>query len=170
MICGSHVPTSPSLVKQFPPEHLANIMPCEPICVSVCLVLCLLRAHASPQSHPNPSSHSWVSPYPFMSAHTYMSFLGNFPAIHGRESCPVSPFVSLAVLFSCAFVSLYPTAPIKTHMHRYAPVHTRPRPRLHWDMCNYVNLIKSMLFKNLFFDIFIIILGLWHAICHSVHV
>ena len=87
-----------------------------------------------PYLDPNPSSHSWVSSYPFMSAHTYMSFLGNFPAIHGRESCPVSPFVSLAVLFSCAFVSLYPTAPIKTHMHRYAPVHTRPRPRLHWDV------------------------------------
>ena len=42
------------LFNQFPPHTLAKIMPCGPICVSVCLVLCLLGANTSPCTHPNP--------------------------------------------------------------------------------------------------------------------
>ena len=79
MICGGHVPTSSSLSTNFPPHTLAKIIPCGPICASVCLVSRLLDANASPCTHPNPYPPSWVPPYPFKPARTYMSFLGKFP-------------------------------------------------------------------------------------------
>ena len=54
MICGGHVPTSASLSANLPPHTLAKIMSCGSICASVCLVLRLLGANASPCTHPNP--------------------------------------------------------------------------------------------------------------------
>ena len=64
---------------QFAPPHACQNYVLGPICVSVCLVLRLLGANASPCTHPNPCPSSWVPLYPFMSAHICVSFFGKFP-------------------------------------------------------------------------------------------
>ena len=49
---------------------LVSNMSCSTINESFCLVLRLLRAHASPYTHPNPSQPCWVLHWPFMSRRT----------------------------------------------------------------------------------------------------
>ena len=72
----------------FPPHTLVKNMHYGPICVSVCLVLCLLGANTSPCIHPNPHPPSWVPPYPFMTVRTYVSFWGKFPGHTWPEIIP----------------------------------------------------------------------------------
>ena len=93
--CDNHT----ILVAMSPPHIIVPNMSCSTIIHSFCLVLRLLRDDTSPCKHANLSLPSWVPPYPFMPVHTFVVFLGNFPAIDGRESYPVHTFVSLLSCF-----------------------------------------------------------------------
>ena len=125
-----------------PPHTLAKIMTCGlsvPPLVLFCVCWVLTHPTATLRTHTYPPE-SLLAPLR-LRAHMCL-FWGNFPAIHGWESHPTIPFLCLFVLFACALVLVHPTTPIQTHIHPYARVHTRPHPRLLWNICTSVNLIK----------------------------
>ena len=142
MHCDAHVTTASLNVRYLPPRMLATIMPYSPINHYFCLVLCLLRANASPCTLPNPSPPSWVTHYPFMSVRTCMCVFREIsrPYMHGNHR-PTNPFLLMLVLFLCHPMPLHPNAPIQTHLHPYTPVHTYLHPVLH---CFYVYLGTPM--------------------------
>ena len=101
--------------------------PCQNYVLRDYLCLCLwffrlLCVYASPCVHLNPFAPSWVLSYPFFVFTRICVFLGNFPAMHARESYPANPNMSLFVVFACALVKVHPTAPIQTHIHPHIPV------------------------------------------------
>ena len=127
----SHTPYSLvwSVAVTCPPSHLPKLCPAGlsvPLFGLFCVCWVLMHPPEPIRTHDHPPE----SLFTLLCLHTYMCLLGgNFPAIHGRKSYPVSLFLSLFVLFVCALVIVHPTVPIQTHMHPYTSIYTRPHPR-----------------------------------------
>ena len=49
---------------------------------------------------------------------------GKFPRPYGPKPCPVYQHMFILTLFSCPPAPTYPFAPIRTHLHAFALVHT----------------------------------------------
>ena len=119
---------------QYPCGHFPHTHACPQLCparppITLFALFCVCWVPMHPpapiRTHPHPPE-SLLTP---LCLHTHIClFWGNFPAIHGRESHPSRPFLSLFVLFACALVVVHPIAPMQTHIHPYTPIYTHMYP------------------------------------------
>ena len=84
----------------FPPCPHALLHPSTPIC-----------------AHLHPSLTLFANP-------PKTSCPGKFPRPYGPKPCPVYQHMLILTLFSCPPAPTYPIAPIRTHLHAFALVHT----------------------------------------------
>ena len=88
---------------------------------------CCFAFPPCPQVPLNPFTPICDHLHPFLIFFAYppkTSCLGKFPRPYGPKPCPVYQHMLMLTLFSCPPAPTCPIAPIHTHLHAFALVHT----------------------------------------------